>query len=311
MKLLIAGTSGLDTIETPFGRKENILGGSGIHASISASFFGPLSLLSIVGEDFPTTQVDFLEGRGIDTRGIKKASGKTFHWEGSYEYDMNHAHTKKTDLNTLLNFDSRLSPELKKAEYVFLANLDPDLQLMVIEQLEAPKFIAADTMNFWIESKRSSLHKLIKKVDFMLLNEGEARQFMETPNLPLAGRRILELGAKGAIIKKGEHGAVVFTPDAFFSAASYPQEELKDPTGAGDSFAGGFIGYLAQSGDLSPGNIRTAVIFGSVMASFNVEDFGPDRMRRLTHREIKKRFDEFKRFSHFDEEEKCWKNLNW
>lgn len=300
MKLLITGTTGLDTIETPFGKKENILGGSAIHAAIASSFFSPVSVVSIAGEDFPAEHLDFLKSRGIDCDGLKRVSGKTFHWEGFYEYDMNHAHTRQTDLNTLLDFDTGLSDDFASAEYVFLANLDPDLQLKIISQLKAPKFIAADTMNFWIDNKRDSLHKLVKKVDFVILNEGEARQFMETPSLPLAGKRLLELGAKGVIIKKGEHGAIVFTPDYFFSAASYPQEELRDPTGAGDSFAGGFMGYLARSEDLSEANVRCAVVIGSVMASFNIEDFGPGRMKRLTKKEITKRFEEFRKFSIFE-----------
>ena len=300
MTLLIAGTTGLDTIETPFGKKENILGGSAIHASIASSFFTPVSVVSIIGEDFSKDNFDFLKARGIDCGALKRVPGKTFHWEGFYKYDMNQAHTKQTDLNTLLDFDTVLTPELASSEYAFLANLDPDLQIKVIEQLKSPKFIAADTMNFWIDNKRDSLHKLVKKVDFMILNEGEARQFMETPSLPLAGKRLLELGAKGVIIKKGEHGAIVFTPDYFFSAASYPQEQLKDPTGAGDSFAGGFIGYLARCGEINEATIRSAIVVGSVMASFNIEDFGPDRMRRLTNKEIIKRFDEFRKFSVFE-----------
>ncbi len=300
MTLLIAGTTGLDTIETPFGKKDGILGGSAIHAAISASFFGRVSLLSIAGEDFPDSHLDFLKSRKIDHKGLKKVAGKTFHWEGYYEYDMNQAHTKRTDLNSLLQFDTKLSAEEASAEYVFLANLDPDLQLKIIDQLKNPKFIAADTMNFWIDQKRDSLHKLLKKVDFIILNEGEARQFMETPSLPLAGRRLLELGAKGAIIKKGEHGAVVFTKDYFFSAASYPQEELKDPTGAGDSFAGGFMGYLSSGKEVNQTNIRSAVVIGSVMASFNIEGFGPERMKRLTNKEIIDRFEEFRRFSMFE-----------
>ncbi|NQU17636.1 MAG: sugar kinase [Candidatus Saganbacteria bacterium] len=300
MSLLIAGTIGLDTIETPFGKKVDILGGSAIHASIAASFFNPVSILSVIGEDFSDEHLSFLSSLNIDSKALKRAAGKNFRWEGFYEYDMNQAHTKKTELNTLLDFDTKLPADLADAEYVFLANLDPDLQLEIIDQLKAPKFVAADTMNFWIENKRSSLHKLIRKVDYMLLNEGEARQLMDTPNLPLAGRRLLDLGAKGIIIKKGEHGALLFTRDSHFAVASYPQDSLVDPTGAGDSFAGGFIGYLAKTGNLCEENIRCAMVVGSVMASYNVEDFGPDRMRRLAKKEIEQRFEEFRKFSIFN-----------
>lgn len=302
MTLLIAGTTGLDTIETPFGRKDNVLGGSAIHAAISASFFGDVSIVSIAGDDFPKEHLDFLNSKKIDCRGLKKIPGKTFHWEGYYEYDMNQAHTKKTDLNALLKFDPSLPNGLAQAEYVFLANLDPDLQIKIIDQLKRPRFIAADTMNFWIDQKKDSLYELLKKVDFMILNEAEARQFMETPNLPLAGRRLLELGAKGVIIKKGEHGAVVFSRDYFFAAASYPQEELRDPTGAGDSFAGGFIGYLSSGKEINEQNIRLATIVGSVMASFNIEGFGPERMKSLTRGEIRERFLEFRKFTIFEED---------
>ncbi len=300
MSVLIVGTIALDTVETPFGKKEAILGGSAVHASVASSFFAGTSLVGPVGADFPSEHEGFLKNRKIDLSGIQRLPGKTFRWSGYYEFDMNQAHTRNTELNVLTEFMPKLSPELRKSPFVFLANLDPEIQLKVIDQLESPKLIAADTMDFWIRGKRDALHEVIKKVDYILMNEGEARMFMETPNIPLAARRLLELGAKAVIVKQGEHGALLFTDDTHFSAPSYPQDAFRDPTGAGDSFAGGFIGYLAKTDDLSQGNIRRSIIMGSVMASFNIEDFSLDRMKRLKAHEIGDRFDEFRKFSQFE-----------
>lgn len=300
MSLLIAGTIALDTVETPFGKKENVLGGSAIHAGVSASFFTDVFLCSVIGQDFPEEHIKFLESRNINVSQVKKEQGQTFRWSGYYEYDMNQAHTRDTKLNVLLQFNPKLSEEYKDAEFVFLANLDPDIQLGIISQLNCPKFIAADTMDFWIKSKKEYLYKLIKKIDFILINEAEIRMFMGTPNIPLAAKRLIELGAKGVIVKQGEHGALMFTKDVHFSAPSYPQEMFCDPTGAGDSFAGGFMGYISKTKDLSLENIKKAIILGSVMASFNIEDFSLDRMRRLLKHEIHDRYSEFKKFSEFE-----------
>ncbi|MFA4967706.1 MAG: PfkB family carbohydrate kinase [Candidatus Margulisiibacteriota bacterium] len=300
MSVLIIGTIALDTVETPFGKKQDILGGSAVHAAISSSFFAPTRIIGPLGEDFPEEHLTFLKSRGIDLSALKKMKGKTFRWSGFYEFDMNQAHTRDTQLNVLLDFDPKLDEETKKTPFVFLANLDPEIQLKVISQLKGPKLVASDTMDFWIKSKREALHEVVKKVDFLLINESEIRMFMETPNIPLAAKRLLELGAKAVIVKQGEHGALLFTENAHFSAPSYPQAQFKDPTGAGDSFAGGFIGYLAKTGDLSEGNIRRALIVGSVMASFNIEDFSLDRMKRLKKHEIGERFEEFKKFSEFE-----------
>jgi len=300
MSLLIAGTIALDTVETPFGKKENILGGSAVHAAIAASFYSKVSIISIIGADFPLKHLDFLASKKIDLSGLNKTSGKTFRWSGYYEYDMNQAHTRDTQLNVLLEFDPILSEDQKNAEFVFLANLDPEIQLKIINQLKAPKFIAADTMDFWIKNKREKLHEVIKKIDYLLINESEVRMFMETPNIPLAAKRLLQLGLKGVIIKKGEHGALLFCDSLHFSAPSYPQEIFYDPTGAGDSFAGGFMGYLAKTKELSAPNIRKAIIIGSTMASFNIEDFSLDRMKILSIHEILARFDEFRKFSEFE-----------
>jgi len=300
MPLLIIGSIALDSIKTPFGEKKEILGGSAVYASVASSFFSPTALIGPVGKDFPPEHLDFLKARGIDLSALHRMEGPTFRWGGYYEYDMNQAHTLETKLNVLAQFDPKIPEALTASPYVFLANLDPELQLKIISQIKRPKMLAADTMNFWIESKRDVLHEVIKKVDFILMNDAEIRQFMETPNLPLAASRLLKLGCRGVIVKKGEHGALLFTQEEHFSAPSYPQEMLCDPTGAGDSFAGGFMGYLAKTNDLSPENIRKGVIIGSVMASFNVEDFSLDRLKRLKHKEIMQRFEEFRRFSRFE-----------
>ncbi|KAF0133897.1 MAG: ribokinase [Candidatus Saganbacteria bacterium] len=300
MNVLMVGTIALDTVETPFGTKTDILGGSSAHAAVAAGFFTKISIVAPVGEDFPQEYLDLLGRHNIDTSKLVKLNGKTFRWSGYYEFDMNQAHTKETQLNVLTEFNPQLDAESRKAEYVFLANLDPDIQLKILDQLESPKLVAADTMDFWIKSKRKALFEVIKRVDYMLINEGEVRMLMETPNIPLAARRLLKLGAKAVIIKKGEHGALLFKDDDHFSVPSYPQEMFKDPTGAGDSFAGGFIGYLAKTDDISDGGVRKALIIGSVMASFNIEDFSMDRMKILKKHEIIDRFGEFARFSKFD-----------
>ncbi|NQT30268.1 MAG: bifunctional hydroxymethylpyrimidine kinase/phosphomethylpyrimidine kinase [Candidatus Saganbacteria bacterium] len=300
MGVLIVGTIGLDTVETPFGKKNEILGGSAIHAGISSSFYADTAICGVVGVDFPKKHLDFLKSKKIDISGIQVVPGETFRWSGYYEYDMNQAHTRDTRLNVYTMFDPKLPEKLKSAQFVFLANLDPELQLKVLDQLEKPTLVAMDTMDFWINNKRDALREVIKRVDFVLMNDGEARHFMETPNIPIAAKKLLKLGAKAVIIKKGEHGALLFTDKLHFSAPSYPQDMLRDPTGAGDSFAGGFMGYLAKTNDMSEKNIRRAIIVGSVMASFNVEDFSLDRMKRLKHEEIFTRFDEFRCFSEFE-----------
>lgn len=306
MTTLIAGSVALDNIKTPFGERKKILGGSAVHSSISAAFYSPVSLLGTVGEDFPEEYVELLKSKNIDVSGLSTVKGKTFHWDGFYEYDMNQAHTIKTELNALLDFKCDLSDRYRKSKYVFLANLDPSIQLKIISQLAPGSFTCADTMNYWIENKKEELIEVIKKVDVMLLNDMEARQLINVPNLIVAARHILKLGPKHVIIKKGEHGALLFSKDFIFFAPSYPQENLIDPTGAGDTFAGGFIGYLARTNDLNEPNIRKAVIVGSVMASFNVENFSYHRMKTLKFKEIINRFTEIKKCSDFEE----WENKN-
>lgn len=300
MPVMVIGTIALDSVKTPFGDKKEILGGSAVYAAVAASFFSETALIGPVGKDFPSEHFEFLKSRKIDLSALHRIDGPTFRWGGYYEYDMNQAHTLETKLNILTQFDPVIPESMRDTPYVFLANVDPELQLKVITQIKRPKLLVADTMNFWIESKREVVHELIKKVDFMVMNDGEIRQFMETPNIPLAARRLIKLGCRGVIVKKGEHGALLFTDSSHFSAPSYPQEMLRDPTGAGDSFGGAFIGYLSKTDNLSDANIRRAVIIGSVMASYNIEDFSLDRMKRLKHKEITDRFEEVRKFSEFE-----------
>ena len=299
MGIVVVGTVAFDTVETPFGKVENVLGGSATYFSTSASFFTDVSLVAVVGEDFPEEHVRFLQSRNINTDGLQSIPGKTFHWTGRYGYDLNEAQTLDTQLNVLMEFRPNLPESYRDAEYLFLANIDPDLQMEVLEQVRNPKLVVCDTMNFWISSKPEALRKVLQKVDLVVINEGEARQFTGEANLVKAARQILALGCKRLVVKRGEYGVLMFTSDKVFAAPAYPLEEVFDPTGAGDTFAGGFMGYLANTGDLSEDGIRQAIVFGSVMASFNVEDFSLERLKRLDYREIETRYKNFKSLTHF------------
>jgi len=290
--LIILGTIGLDSVKTPFGKIKEGLGGAAVYASVAASFFSKPGIVSIMGEDFPEAYLQFLSKKGIDLSGIEK-QGKTFRWDAFYEFDMNEAKTIKTELNSLESFKADLPDNYKDAKYVFLANIDPELQMKVIEQLKNPEFIVLDTMNFWIENKKEELIEVIKQVNLLLLNESEARQLFNTPFLIKAAKEALKLGPKAVIIKKGEHGSLLFTDDKYFSAPGYPLEEIKDPTGCGDSFGGALIGYLAKTKDTSEANLRKAIVYGSVIASYNAEDFSLNRLKTLTEKDIEKRYNEF------------------
>ena len=297
-EILIIGTVALDTIETPFGRVDRALGGSATYASIASSFFSKPALISIIGEDFPKDNLEFLKKRNIDIEGLK-IKGKTFHWEGYYEFDMNEAKTKKTELNSLADFKVKVPESYKKIRYVFLANIDPEQQLETLRQMDNPEFVVLDTMNFWISHKKNDLLNVIKKVNVLLLNDGEARQLFSTASLVKAANEALKLGPEAVIIKKGEHGALLFTKNKHFSAPGYPLENIKDPTGCGDCFGGAFIGYLAKTKDLSEKNFRKAVVYGSVIASYNAEDFGINRLKHLTMGDIEKRYKEMKEIREF------------
>jgi sugar/nucleoside kinase (ribokinase family) len=299
MSIVVVGTVAFDTVETPFGHGDNVLGGSATYFSTSASFFTDVSLVAVVGEDFPAEHVSFLQSRNIDTTGLQRIPGKTFHWSGRYGYDLNEAQTLDTQLNVLSDFQPNLPESYRDAEYLFLANIDPDLQMQVLEQVKKPKLVACDTMNFWISSKPDALKKVLQKVDIVVINEGEARQFTGEVNLVKAARQIIALGCKRLVIKRGEYGVLMFTADTVFGAPAYPLEDVFDPTGAGDTFAGGFMGYLANTGDLSEEGLRQAIIIGSVMASFNVEDFSLERMKRLEYKEIEARFKSFRSLTSF------------
>jgi sugar/nucleoside kinase (ribokinase family) len=299
MGIVVVGTVAFDTVETPFGRGENVLGGSATYFSTSASFFADVSLVAVVGEDFPPEHVSFLQSRNIDTAGLQRIPGKTFHWTGRYGFDLNEAQTLDTQLNVLMEFEPNLPESYRDADYLFLANIDPDLQMRVLEQVKNPKLVACDTMNFWISSKPEALKRVLQKVDIAVINEGEARQFTGEANLVKAARQIISLGCKRLVVKRGEYGVLMFTADSVFAAPAYPLEDVFDPTGAGDTFAGGFMGYLANTGDLSEEGIRQAIVFGSVMASFNVEDFSLNRMKRLEYHEIEARYSSFKSLTSF------------
>ena len=300
MSILVVGSVAFDSIETPFGQVDEVLGGSATYFSTSASFFTDVSLVAVVGEDFPDEHRKMLVDRGIDIDGLQSAPGQTFRWKGRYGFDLNEAHTLDTQLNVFESFSPKIPESYKDAEYVFLANIDPELQLEVLQQVEKPKLIACDTMNFWIEGKRDALVKTLKHVDVLLINEGEARQLADEPNLRKAAQAILAMGPKSLVVKRGEYGVIMFSEHSIFSAPAYPLEEVFDPTGAGDTFAGGFIGYLASTRNLDEKNVRQAVVFGSVMASFTVESFSLDRLKALQYGEIENRFREMKLLSEFE-----------
>lgn len=299
MGIVVVGTVAFDTVETPFGKGENVLGGSATYFSTSASFFSDVSLVAVVGEDFPDEHLQFLRSREIDLQGLQRIPGKTFHWSGKYGYDLNEAQTLETQLNVLMDFEPYLPAAYRTTDVLFLANIDPELQLQVLDQVEKPRLTACDSMNFWISSKPDVLREVMKRVDIVVINEGEARMLTGEANLVRAARQIIALGCKRLVVKRGEYGVLMFTADTIFAAPAWPLEEVFDPTGAGDTFAGGFMGYLANTGDLSEEGIRQALVFGSVMASFNVEDFSLERMKKLTYQEIEARYRSFKGLTSF------------
>ncbi len=299
MGIVVVGTVAFDTVETPFGKGENVLGGSATYFSTAASFFSEVSLVAVVGDDFPEEHVRFLRSREIDLEGLQRIPGKTFHWTGRYGYDLNEAQTLDTQLNVLLAFKPQLPPAYRDTDVLFLANIDPELQLEVLDQVASPRLVACDSMNFWISSKPSAVREVVKRVDIVIINEGEARMLTGEPNLVKAARSIIAMGCKRLVVKRGEYGVLMFTADTVFAAPAFPLEEVFDPTGAGDTFAGGFMGYLANTGDMSEDSIRQALIFGSVMASFNVEDFSLERMKGLEYREIEARYRSFRQLTTF------------
>ena len=302
MTVLVVGSVALDSVETPFGKASDVLGGSGTFFSASASHLSPVQLVGVVGSDYPIEKLEPLARRGVDLAGLERAEGNSFRWRGRYRHDLNSAETLETHLGVFSNFRPKIPPQFRNAPFVFLANIDPRLQIEVLSQVERPKLVACDTMNFWIESRRPELITLLGKVDLITLNDGEARQLTEKANLIKAARWIMDKGPTHVIIKKGEHGAFMFTRDTVFFAPAYPLEDVFDPTGAGDSFAGGFMGYLARTGDLSEGNLRRAVIYGSAMGSFAVEKFSIERLLEITRKDIDERVGAFRQLVAFEEE---------
>ena len=300
--VLVVGSVALDSVETPFGKADEVLGGSGNYFSSSAAHFAPVQLVGVVGDDYPMDKLDALSRRGVDLAGVEKAEGTSFRWRGRYRHDLNSAETLETHLGVFSHFRPKIPAQFRTAPFVFLANIDPRLQLQVLEQVEKPRLVACDTMNFWIESRRPELVELLTHVDLVTLNDGEARQLTEHSNLVKAARWIMEKGPRHVLIKKGEHGAFMFTHDSIFFAPAYPLESVFDPTGAGDSFAGGFIGYLARTGDLSERNMRRAVVVGSAMGSFAVEKFSNTRLLEVTMADIEQRVQEFRQLVAFDTE---------
>lgn len=301
MSVVVVGSMAFDTLETPFGKREMALGGSANYFSMCASFFTDVKLVAVVGDDFPVDHVDYLRSRGVGTEGLTRAPGKTFHWSGKYGYDLNEAQTLDTELNVFANFEPELPAGYKSAETVFLANIDPALQRRVLDQIDRPKLVAMDTMNFWIESENAELKKTLERVDMLFVNDTEARQLSGEHNIVKAAQAIQKMGAKTVVIKRGEHGALLFgKDDHMFFAPAYPLEDVFDPTGAGDTFAGGFLGWVDRFGGAIDDKVaRQAMVMGSVMASYVVEDFSFDRMRKLDKNEIVGRWEQVERLMDF------------
>jgi sugar/nucleoside kinase (ribokinase family) len=301
LSLLVVGSLALDTIETPFGKVERALGGSATYISVAASYFiQPVRLVGVIGHDFPQENLDFFKEKEIDLEGLQiKNNGKTFFWHGKYDFDLNKRDSLITELNVFADFDPMVPESFRKSSYVCLGNINPELQRKVLFQIEKPKLVVADTMNFWIETKYHQLLETLRYIDILIVNDSEARELSHEANLIKAARKIQTMGPAILIIKKGEHGALLFTKDAIFSAPAYPLESIYDPTGAGDSFAGGFMGYLAKTDDLSYENLKRAVIYGSAVASYVVEKFSIEGIRDLSLIDIKDRFNEFIKFSSF------------
>ncbi|AKU90889.1 PfkB family carbohydrate kinase [Vulgatibacter incomptus] len=303
MSMLVVGSVALDSLETPFGVREDVPGGSATFFSTAASFFGPVQLVGVVGEDFPAEHVSFLQERGVDLEGLVRAPGRTFRWKGRYGFDLNEAQTLDTQLNVFGEFRPELPARFRRPDFLFLGNIHPELQGRVLDQVEArPRLVAMDTMNFWISGQREKLLEVLARVDLLFINDAEVRQLAGEHNVVKAARKILAMGPSRVVVKRGEYGAVLFEGDRIFAAPAWPLEEVFDPTGAGDSFAGGFMGYLANgSGDVDHESLRQACVAGSTLASFCVERFSLDRFRELSREEIRHRLEAFGSLTRFRE----------
>jgi sugar/nucleoside kinase (ribokinase family) len=301
MSIVVVGTIGYDTIETQHGGVIDVLGGSASYFALAARFFGPVSIVAAVGSDFKPEHRQLFAERSIDLRGLVQREGPTFRWHGRYHEDMNKRDTVSIALNVFADFTPQLLPDQRRADYVFLANISPGLQKHVLSQVMSPKVVAADTMNHWIDNERAELLRLLPRIDILTLNDEEARALSGEHNLVKAGRAVLKMGPDTVLIKRGEYGVLQFSPESLFAVPAYPLEEVIDPTGAGDTFAGGFMGYLARVRDLGPQAVRRAMFYGSVMASFCVEDYSLDRLRNLSDGEIEGRFRAFRDLTHFED----------
>jgi sugar/nucleoside kinase (ribokinase family) len=302
MSLTVVGSIAFDSVRTPFGERERMLGGAAVHFSLAARFFTEVRPVGRVGDDFGEAELELLAGRGIVVDDIERVpGGRSFFWRGHYEYDLNVAHTDDTQLGAFGDFEPKLSEAARGADGLFLANIQPHLQRQVRAQCAGARFSALDSMNLWIDTTRDSLVAAIAEVDFVILNDAEIRQLTGQSNLARAARAVMEMGPRAIVAKQGEYGAALFTESGFFALPGYPLEDVRDPTGAGDSFAGGFLGHLdGQGGDLDDARLRQAMGYGTVLASFNVEEFGTERVVRLTREEIDERFDALREMTHFD-----------
>ncbi|HYO78462.1 MAG TPA: PfkB family carbohydrate kinase, partial [Thermoanaerobaculia bacterium] len=295
MPILVVGSVAFDALQTPFGKVDRCIGGSATYFSVAASFFTRVDLVAVVGDDFTAEDAAVFEGRNINTDGLQRIPGqKTFFWSGEYGFDLNVAKTRDTQLNVFADFKPQLSEAQRNPDVLFLANIQPELQLDVLQQTTRPRLVALDTMNLWIDIKRDALERVIREVDLVIINEAEVRMFTKEPNLVKGARQILELGPQTLVIKRGEYGVLMVRKDAIFAAPAYPLENVFDPTGAGDTFAGGFLGYLASRSEVTDHELRRAIVFGSVLASFTVEKFSLDRLREISLREIHERYQDFR-----------------
>jgi sugar/nucleoside kinase (ribokinase family) len=301
MSLLVVGSVALDSVETPFGKRDDVLGGSATFFSTAASFLTDVKVVAVVGEDFPAAHLDFLRQRGINLEGLTQEKGRTFRWKGKYSFQLNEAQTLDTQLNVFQDFAPKLPKAYQASPYVFLGNIHPELQFQVLDQVQSPKLVAADTMNFWIQGQLSSLKKTLKRVNLLFINDAEARQLSGEHNIVKAAKAILTLGPDRVVIKRGEYGALLFDQEHVFACPAYPLGEVFDPTGAGDTFAGGFMGYLARTGKLDHSTLRQAMVMGSVMASFTVEKFSLERLREVDPSQIRTRFIEFQKLTSFND----------
>jgi sugar/nucleoside kinase (ribokinase family) len=300
MSILCVGSVALDSVETPFGRADRVVGGSAIYFAAAASLFHSVQLVGVVGEDYPLPELDFLSARGVDLGGIRKAEGESFFWAGRYHFDLNTRDTLETRLGVFADFRPEIPEAFRRARHVFLGNIAPTLQHDVLDQVERPDVVACDTMNFWIEGARDALVSLLERVRILIVNDEEVRQLAGEPNLLKAARWVQQHGPEYVVVKKGEHGAILFARDWLFFVPGYPLESLFDPTGAGDAFAGGFMGYLARSGSLEPHDLRLAMVYGSALGSFAVEDFSVGRLAGLTKDEVRRRVSEFRELTAFE-----------